>query len=417
MNILKNKKLAFFIWSFTAAFLAYASMYAFRKPFNAATFSNQFVFGFQLKDLLIISQAIGYMLSKFVGIKIISELAKNNRTRLILLLILIAEFSLLLFAIVPLNFKFIFLFTNGLPLGMIWGVIFSFLEGRKMTELIATGIAIGALVSSGVLKSIALYLLDNPVFQVSEFWMPFTVGLMFFPVLLLAVWMLNKIPEATTSDMQQKTIRRPMLAKERRRIIKSFLPGILGLVTLYTLLTIFRDFRDNFGVEVLHYYDFNAPSNFAISEITISICILITTALIVVFKSNRLAFYYCFFLIFLGFSIMFSAFILFVFDYIQGFQFMLLTGLGMGLGYVPYQIALFERFLAVFRIKGNVGFLMYISDSVGYLGSLTLIVLKTTGILNKGEHAIFEQLVIICSLLGLLLTIQSFFYFYKKLKV
>ena len=392
-------------------------MYAFRKPFNAATFSNQFVFGLHFKDLLIISQAVGYMLSKFIGIKVISELAKNNRVRLILSLILIAEVSLLFFALVPLEYKFIFLFTNGLPLGMVWGVIFSFLEGRKLTEMIATGIAIGALVSSGVLKSIALYVLSNTILPVSENWMPFVVGALFIPVLLVSVWMLSRIPEVSESDTLQKTTRRPMTKKERRRIIKAFLPGIISLVSLYVLLTVFRDFRDNFAVEILKFYDFSAPSNFAYSEIIISVLILIATSLIVLFRSNRLAFFYCFGLIFFGFLIMLTALLLFMSDAIQGFEFMLLTGLGMGLGYVPYQIALFERFLAVFRIKGNVGFLMYLSDSFGYLGSIALILFKNSGGLAIGEHVIFESLVIYCSILGLILTAYAAFYFRKKLKV
>lgn len=417
MVIFKNKSVPFFIWSFSAAFLAYASMYAFRKPFNAATFSNQFVFGLHFKDLLIISQAVGYMLSKFIGIKVISELAKNNRVRLILSLILIAEVSLLFFALVPLEYKFIFLFTNGLPLGMVWGVIFSFLEGRKLTEMIATGIAIGALVSSGVLKSIALYVLSNTILPVSENWMPFVVGALFIPVLLVSVWMLSRIPEVSESDTLQKTTRRPMTKKERRRIIKAFLPGIISLVSLYVLLTVFRDFRDNFAVEILKFYDFSAPSNFAYSEIIISVLILIATSLIVLFRSNRLAFFYCFGLIFFGFLIMLTALLLFMSDAIQGFEFMLLTGLGMGLGYVPYQIALFERFLAVFRIKGNVGFLMYLSDSFGYLGSIALILFKNSGGLAIGEHVIFESLVIYCSILGLILTAYAAFYFRKKLKV
>lgn len=392
-------------------------MYAFRKPFNAATFTNQFVFGVHFKDLLIVSQAVGYMLSKFIGIKVISELAKNNRVRLILLLILIAETSLLFFAIVPIKYKFIFLFTNGLPLGMVWGVIFSFLEGRKLTEMIATGIAIGALVSSGVLKYIALLVLSNTLIPVSENWMPFVVGALFIPLLLLSVWMLSKIPEVSTSDTLQKTTRRPMSKNERRRVIKTFLPGIISLVLLYTLLTLFRDFRDNFAVEILNYYEFSSASNFAYSEIIISVLILIATSLIVLFKSNRLAFLYCFSLIFTGFLIMLIALLLFISEKIHGFEFVLLTGLGMGLGYVPYQIALFERFLAVFRIKGNVGFLMYISDSFGYLGSITLIILKNSGGFNIGEHAIFEVLVIICSILGLVLTGYATYYFRKKLKV
>jgi hypothetical protein len=183
MSFLSKHKLLFIIWSFAAAFLAYASMYAFRKPFNAATYEGQLVWGLPLKGVLVISQIIGYMVSKFVGIKVISELTKGKRIPLILLLIGIAHLALFGFAVVPLPWKFLLLFLNGIPLGMVWGVIFSFLEGRRLTELIATGIAVGAIVASGLVKSIARILLDNTVFDVPQFWMPFAVGLLFYPCL------------------------------------------------------------------------------------------------------------------------------------------------------------------------------------------------------------------------------------------
>jgi hypothetical protein len=47
-KILKNQQFIFAIWAFAAAFLCYASMYAFRKPFNAATFEGLQLMGFDL---------------------------------------------------------------------------------------------------------------------------------------------------------------------------------------------------------------------------------------------------------------------------------------------------------------------------------------------------------------------------------
>ena len=106
-----QKPIFFFLWSFMAAFLAYASMYAFRKPFNAASYDGFELFNLPLKDLLLISQILGYMLSKFIGIKVISEMNKSKRVGLIFKLILIAHLALFLFAIVPVQFKFLFLFV------------------------------------------------------------------------------------------------------------------------------------------------------------------------------------------------------------------------------------------------------------------------------------------------------------------
>ena len=75
------------IWASVAAFSTYFCMYAFRKPFTAGTFDGMTVWGLDLKIALVIAQVLGYMLSKFVGIKLISEMSPNRRPLSILVLI------------------------------------------------------------------------------------------------------------------------------------------------------------------------------------------------------------------------------------------------------------------------------------------------------------------------------------------
>jgi len=413
MSFLSKHKLLFILWSFAAAFLAYASMYAFRKPFNAATYEGQLVWGLPLKGVLVISQIIGYMVSKFVGIKVISELTKGKRIPLILLLIGIAHLALFGFAVVPLPWKFLLLFLNGIPLGMVWGVIFSFLEGRRLTELIATGIAVGAIVASGLVKSIARILLDNTVFDVPQFWMPFAVGLLFLPLLLLAVWMLSKIPPPDSEDIRQKTRRQPLQKKERLQLLRRFLPGIAGLVFLYVALTIFRDYRDNYAVEILEYHRYFEASLFANMELVIAAVVLLTSSLTVLFKNNEKGFNFCLSLFAGGFLLMLLSLGLFEAKFISAYSLMLLSGLGMAMGYVPFQIVVLERFIAMFQIHGNVGFLMYLADSLGYLGSVALILSEGTGIVRATHHQMFESLILICGTGGLALTCFSYMYFKK----
>ena len=409
-----QKPVLFFLWSFAAAFLAYASMYAFRKPFNAASYTGFELFNLPLKDLLLISQILGYMLSKFIGIKVISEMTKSTRVGLIFKLILFAHVSLLLFAVVPVNFKFICLFTNGLPLGMVWGVIFSFLEGRKLTELLATGIAVGAIISSGIVKSIALYIMDNSYYSVPEFWMPFVTGLFFLPILILSAWMLSVIPEPNKADKLAKTERVPMNKDQKRSILKKYLPGIISLVILYLMQTVFRDFRDNFSVELFNHYHYTDKSQFLTMEFSIGFIVIFTTSLIVIFKNNLWGFQASLILSGLGFIMMLVAELLFGSGQINFFYLMLFSGLGMSIGYVPFQIALFERFIATFHIAGNVGFLMYISDSLGYLGSVSILFSKNAGLINIDNVALFHLLIFGCGIIGLIATVFSVFYFNIK---
>jgi hypothetical protein len=75
------------VWAIVAAFGTYFCMYGFRKPFTAAGFEGSQALGTDFKSLLVIAQVAGYTISKFVGIKVISEMKPAGRAAAILLLI------------------------------------------------------------------------------------------------------------------------------------------------------------------------------------------------------------------------------------------------------------------------------------------------------------------------------------------
>src|SRR5215471_11184922 len=94
-------------YAVTVAFTTYFCMYAFRKPFTAATYSGLYFAGSQieLKTAFVISQIIGYTVSKLLGIKVCSEATRGSRAGMLVLLILAAEAALVLFAVVPDQWK------------------------------------------------------------------------------------------------------------------------------------------------------------------------------------------------------------------------------------------------------------------------------------------------------------------------
>ena len=136
----RRKELLWAVWSIVAAFGTYFCMVAFRKPFTAASFDDVTVLGLGFKTVLITAQVTGYMLSKFVGIKVIAEMPPERRAVGIVVLIAMGEFALLLFGIVPRPWNAVCLFLNGLPLGMVFGLVLGFLEGRQLTEALAAGL-------------------------------------------------------------------------------------------------------------------------------------------------------------------------------------------------------------------------------------------------------------------------------------
>ena len=63
--------LLFILWAGGAALLSYSLVYALRKPFTAATFDGIEAFGLHYKVLVTSIQIVGYLIAKFVGIKLI----------------------------------------------------------------------------------------------------------------------------------------------------------------------------------------------------------------------------------------------------------------------------------------------------------------------------------------------------------
>lgn len=185
-------------WAVVAAFGAYFCMYGFRKPFTVAAYDEVLAWGYAYKPLAIVAQVMGYMASKFIGIKVIAELERRRRVAMLLLLIAVAEGALVGFALTSAPWNLAWLFVNGLPLGMVFGLVLSFLEGRRQTEALAAGLYFSFIVADGVTKSAGMQALSSGV---SQFWMPAFTGCFFAAPLAFFAWMLTRIPPPSFADV------------------------------------------------------------------------------------------------------------------------------------------------------------------------------------------------------------------------
>ena len=410
-----NNQLAIALFAAAVTFLTYAVVYAFRKPFTAGTFEGLSFLGISYKVCLVISQAIGYTLSKFYGIKFIAELKRFGRWKIILLLIGIAWTSLFFFAIIPAPYNIIFLFINGFPLGMIWGIIFSYVEGRRATDFIGAALAVSFIFSSGFVKSVAKYLMLN--WSVTEFWSPFITGSVFIIPLLILLFLLEKIPLPSKADIAIRNVRIPMTKEKRKNLFIAFLPGLVTLIIIYVFLTIFRDLRDNFAADIWKELGFvNQASIFTKTEIPITLIVLVVIAAMVFIKNNFTAFLTAHILIVTGFAITGISTWLFTQQSIHPVNWMMLVGLGLYLAYIPFNCLLFERLIAAFHFSGNVGFLMYLSDSFGYLGSILVLFGKEIFKIKLQWVSFYSASVMALSILGIIGTLISGIYFFNKYK-
>jgi uncharacterized membrane protein YhhN len=78
---------------------------------------------------------------------------------------------------------------------------------------------------------------------------------------------------------------------------------------------------------------------------------------------------------------------------------------------------LFDRWIARFRIKSNIGFLMYLSDSFGYMGSVVVLFAKNFFHPDLNWLSFIVNLAYVTGFLIIVLSIISTIYFRRKLKL
>ena len=401
------------LYGAVASFCLYTCIFSLRKTFGVATYEGLSYGGIDFKIWMVALQVIGYMISKFVGIKVVSELQSTYRTRGILLMVSIAAVSWFFFAITPHPYSLIFLFLNGLPLGMVWSLVFGYLEGRKNTEVLGASLSVSFIFSAGIGKTIGGMIMRD--LGVSEFWMPFVAACFFFIPLVVFLWLLDKLPPPSAEDEALRTRRQPMSGSDRLAFVKTFGPGLFLLIASYALLTAFREFRDNFSAEIwnsLGYRD--KPGIFAQTEIPVSITVLIAIALLMVVKNNRTALIINHLMVFTGMLLVGASTFAYQREIISAPVWMTLIGMGLYFGYIQFNSIFFDRLLAAFKYAGTVAFLINLADSFGYVGSVCVLFYKNFGQPDLSWLDFFISSGYVLSISGSVLMLISLIYFRKK---
>lgn len=433
----ESPRWVFVVYAIMAAFCTYFCMYAFRKPFAAAKFDGITFLGtvIGLKTAIVISQIIGYALSKYIGIKVCSEVSPSRRAFMLIILILWAEGALVLYGLVPNDFKVVAIFLNGLPLGMVWGLVVWYLEGRRTSELLLVGLSCSYIVSSGIVKDAGRAIMEGTAAEwwagvpmvgtlvsgwmgsVSEGWMPAVTGLHFLPLFFLSVWMLHQIPRPDDLDVAARVEREPMQSSERIAFVRRFGLGLLMLCAAYFFLTAYRDFRDNYQVELFDELGYPYQENKAIiskAETIIMFGVMGALALLNLIKDNRLGLLGAFLVMTGGAAMMGISTLLLDAGMISGFWWMTLIGLGSYLAYVPYGAVLFDRLIASTRVVGTAVFAIYLADAIGYTGSVGVQLLKD--VIGQGVTRLgfFKGFTYFMSLFGVLCLSGSCLYFMRR---
>lgn len=381
-------------WAIVASFSTYFCMYAFRKPFEAGRFEGivelPVLPPMSLKIMFILAQVLGYTVSKFWGIKVISEMTPGRRAITLLGTMAVAQLALLLFAVTPAPWSAIWLFCNGLPLGMVWGLTFGFLEGRQISEALGAGLSASYIVASDAVKTVARWVMD---FGVAESWMPFVVGAMFFPPLAVFIWMLRVMPPPSAEDEALRAKRVPMEHLARVSFLRAYRPGLVVLVALYALLTAFRSFRDSFARELwdsLGYGD--TPEVFALTAVPVAIGVMLVLASLMAVRRNRTALLAVHGVMIAGTVMIGLSTLAWKLGWLGSAWWMILTSFGVYAAYVPFGSMLFDRMIPALGVIGTAGFMIYVADAWGYLGTVVVLLYKDFGHANLSHVDFFVGL-------------------------
>jgi hypothetical protein len=411
----KANPVLFTIFAGFAGFAAYFSMYAFRKPFSVAIFGAVpgWHFALDYKIALVLAQVAGYAVSKFIGVKVIAEIEPKARASAIISLILLSWLALLLFAVVPAPWNVLAMFLNGLPLGMIWGLVFGFMEGRRTSEVLGAILCASFIVSSGVVKSVGKLLMD--VWHVSPYWMPAATGALFLPLLGISVWALTRIPPPSALDESERVRRAPMNSAQRLAFLSRYGTGIALLVACYVLATALRDYRDNFAAEIWTALGFGqAAAVFTASEVPVAVLALTVLGVIIVVRDNMRALLVIHGVVAAGLLLLGLSTLAHQAGLLSPLAWMILSGAGLYMVYVPFNAMLFDRLIAAGGTPGNAGFLIYIADACGYFGSCALLIWRNFGLVQLNWLDVFRVSAYGTSVLGMVFMGLSAVFFLRK---
>jgi hypothetical protein len=365
------------IWAIVATFGAYFCMYMFRKPFTSASFESMTALGMAFKPLAVISQVLGYTLSKFIGIKVVSEASPGKRVLYFLVMIGVAEIALVLFGLTPAPYNLVWLFLNGLPLGMVFGMVLSYLEGRARTEILTASLCASFIVADGVAKTSGTWLMQQGV---SESWMPAGVGALYLPAIALFAWMLSQIPGQSKTDIELRAERKPMDKEARRSFFKKYAVGLTLLVLIYSLVGVLRGVRGDFAKEIWEGLNYKVDAaSFSTTEIIIAFAVLAVIAFLVFIKDNGRAFQTGLAMAACGMGVVVLSLVGQQLGWVNPYAFMVLIGFGLYVPYIAIHATVFERLVAYTKEPATIGYLMYVADAVSYAMLVGLLLFKNLG--------------------------------------
>jgi hypothetical protein len=226
---------------------------------------------------------------------------------------------------------------------------------------------------------------------------------------------LRRLPPPSARDEAERVKRMPMTGAERAEFLKAYAPGLTAIVFAYVLLTGFRDFRDNFAAEIWTALGYGGEASiFSASELPVAVIALVGMAAVIVIRDNRRALMVILGIVAAGFAVLGLSTFAFQAHLISPLLWMILAGSGLYIAYNPINAVLFDRMVAASGREANAGFLIYVADSCGYLGSVALLLWRNFGQASLNWLQFFTLGAYFTGLVGGAATLVAALYFHTR---
>jgi hypothetical protein len=226
---------------------------------------------------------------------------------------------------------------------------------------------------------------------------------------------LGQLPPPNARDETERVRRAPMNGADRAAFLMAYAPGIALLVLSYILLTALRDFRDNFAAEIWAGLGYGGEAGiFSASEFPVAIIALGAMAVVVVVRDNLRALMVIHALVGVGFLLLGLATVGFEAHLISPLVWMILAGAGLYTAYTPFNAVLFDRLVAFSGRVATAGFLIYVADASGYLGSVALLLWRNFGAVSLDWVRFFILSAYATSIVGVVATALAALYFWRR---
>jgi hypothetical protein len=324
----------------------YSSIFYVKACMFAAQWQGERVLGLDYKSALASAQTLGYLLGKVPAMAFAPKLEREQLLPSLLFVLWAAGLLVVIAMLVPPVLSVLCVFLACMCLSPCWYVLQRAIEGRAHTEAILSVASLSIIGVSGFAKACAAYLLQRGL---SDRSMVAFCSIGGVAVGTVAAVVVGVQPPPSASDVRLRGTRDRVvsLRAECHLLVQRYGTGLALSTGAYVLCGMVRAFRDFFQAELLGAIGLaGQPSAFATSELIVSVVVLGATSLFSRIPDNLVAVRIITATAAIGGLLIAGASAGWLLGYVGGYAWIVGTGAGTFLVYVPIGSMLYERLLA-----------------------------------------------------------------------